>query len=107
MNSLKGRVFSVLPMALSLEYERALVTLEENRRGCTAPVQVEHNVYLVIPYLESSQDFKMSAAANIAFAVLPTNSLARVQLPAATDSVTPGNITGAYPVSIPGAKTRC
>jgi hypothetical protein len=38
---------------------------------------------------------RIAAAAKIAFAVLPTNSLAVVRLPAATASVTPGNVTGA------------
>ena len=51
-------------------------------------------------------DFKILAAAKIASLVLPTHSLAsstsssKVML-----SVIPGNVTGAYPVSLPGANS--
>ncbi len=98
---------ATLPVSLT----RALVVL-----ALAAPKR-RHGL-LILPYLPALHRLatcsglisahtyaaKTLAASRIAFAVLPTHSCARPgSLSNVMLSVIPGNVTGAYPVSLPGA----
>jgi hypothetical protein len=57
-------------------------------------------------HLTTPHDFKISAATRIAALVLPTHFCASsASWSKVIDSVIPGNVTGAYPVSLPGANS--
>jgi hypothetical protein len=61
----------------------------------------------ILHHLDTTpHDFKISAATRIAALVLPTHSCASsASWSNVIDSVMPGNVTGAYPVSLPGANS--
>jgi len=65
------------------------------RLNCSKLIAISSQILLEMLHLICIYGVRIAAAAKIAFAVLPTNSPARVRLPAATASVTPGYVTGA------------
>jgi len=65
------------------------------RINCSKLIAISSQIHSDMLYLTCIYGVRIAAAAKIAFAVLPTNSPARVRLPAATASVSPGYVTGA------------